>query len=391
LTLGLASGRQFTDYFRVLQMARVQLPALTGLRIVAAGMIVANHSRALHIPVPNYALDHGVSFFFVLSGFIIAYAYPKLDSKGAVFSFLAARIARIWPAHFVALLLVVALFQLPLDRTFVANALLLHAWVPSSLWYFSYNAPSWSISTECFFYIAFPVLIYRWDRSWWWKWTGSAILVAALIWIGDALRLPVISPQGGPCLEGLLYINPLARLFEFATGMVAHSAFQYLRPMSQKLSGGVFTLLEILVVIVTSYSIVTRASQVLLASYFQGTGMEWLWFASDVFLFPIVVVVFAFGRGRLSHFFGSPPMVVMGEISYSVYLVHITVFAFYLRGRETDISPDYLGLAVCVAATLVLAFIIWVVVEVPCRTAAKQWLKRRSVFLSSPTVSEEQA
>ncbi len=373
-------------------MARVQLPALTGLRIVAAGMIVANHSRALNIPVPNYALDHGVSFFFVLSGFIIAYAYPKLDNKGEVFNFIAARIARIWPAHIVALLLVIAVIQMPLDRKFVANALLLQGWVPSSPWYFSYNAPSWSISTEWFFYLAFPVLIFRWNTSWWWKWTASAILVLALIWIGDALHLPTLSVEGEPCLEGLLYINPLARLFEFTTGMVAYLAFQRLQSVSHKLNGGVFTLLESFVVALASYSVVTRASQVLLAPYFQGTGMEWLWFSSDVLVFPFVVVVFAFGRGWLSHFFGSPLLILLGEISFSIYLVHITVFAFYVRHWQINQSgPDYLGLAVCVAATLVVAFMIWFVIEVPCRAAVKRWLKKRSAFLSSSTVREEQA
>jgi peptidoglycan/LPS O-acetylase OafA/YrhL len=147
----------------VLHPARVRFDALTGLRIVAAGMIVAHHSRGL-IPVPSYALGQGVSFFFVLSGFIIAYAYPRLDGKGEILSFLVTRIARIWPAHFAALVLVILLLQMPLDRTFVANALLLHGWLPSWPWYFSYNAPSWSISTELFFYIAFPVLIFQWKK-----------------------------------------------------------------------------------------------------------------------------------------------------------------------------------------------------------------------------------
>jgi peptidoglycan/LPS O-acetylase OafA/YrhL len=365
--------------------------ALTGLRIVAAGMIVAHHSRGLQIPVPNYALDHGVSFFFVLSGFIIAYAYPKLDSKGEVFNFIVARIARIWPAHFAALLLVVTLLQMPLDRTFVANALLLHGWVPSWPWYFSYNAPSWSISAELFFYIAFPFLIFQWSRSWWWKWIASAILVIALIWLGGTLHLPDISQKDQPSLHGLLYINPLARLFEFTSGMVAYSAFQQLQSVSHKLIDVVFTFLEILVVTLAGYSFVTHASLVFLAPYFQGTGMQWLRHTSDVLIFPFVVFVFAFGRGWLSRFFGRPPMILLGEISFSIYLVHSTVFGFYLRHwRIDDTAPNYLGLVVCITATLALAFIICAIIEVPCRTAAKRWLQKRSPSQPAPIISNVQ-
>jgi peptidoglycan/LPS O-acetylase OafA/YrhL len=365
----------------VVQMPGVKLNALTGLRIVAAGMIVAHHSRALQIPVPNYAWDHGVSFFFVLSGFIIAYAYPKLDGKGEVLRFLVARIARIWPAHFAALVLVILLLQMPLDRTFVANALLLHGWLPSWPWYFSYNAPSWSISTEMFFYLAFPVLIYQWNRSWWWKWVASAMLVMALIWLGDVSRLPEVSEKDEPSLHGLLYINPLARLFEFTTGMVAYWAFQQLQSASSKLHDIVFCALEILVVIGAAYSIVSHTFVVLLSPYFQGVGMQWLAHASDVLLFPSVIIVFAFGRGSLSRFFGSPPMILLGEISFSVYLVHWTVFIFYSKHWQSDnISPDYLGLVICVTATVTLAFMIWATIEVPCRAAAKRWLKKEACF-----------
>src|SRR5207249_3735398 len=195
----------------MLQMARVKLNALTGLRFVAAAMIVVHHSRGFfQIPLPHYALDHGVSFFFVLSGFIIAYAYPKLDNKHDVFDFYVARIARIWPAHFATLLLVLPLLQTPINLTFVANAFLLHSWVPSKPWYFSYNHPSWSISTELFFYAVFPILIFQWNRSWWWKWIASGILIIWLIWFGEMLHLPAESQNNEPSMHGLLYVSPLA-------------------------------------------------------------------------------------------------------------------------------------------------------------------------------------
>ena len=85
-------------------------------------------------------------------------------------------------------------------------------------------------------------------------------------------------------------------------------------------------------------------------------------------------------------------MILLGEISVSLYLVHSTVFEFYLRDWQIDHSAtDYFGLVVCVAATVVLAFMIWAVIEVPCRTAAKQCLRKRPAFLSTPSVSKEQA
>src|SRR5882762_3313186 len=83
-----------------------KLDALTTLRFFAAAMIVVHHSRgnfgipsdwAVHLP-----LDQGVSFFFVLSGFILVYVYPRLDTWDARRKFWLARFARIWPAHITA-------------------------------------------------------------------------------------------------------------------------------------------------------------------------------------------------------------------------------------------------------------------------------------------------
>ena len=230
--------------------------------------------------------------------------------------------------------------------------------------------------------IAFPVLIFRWGTSWWWKWLASALLVVALIWLGGALHLPNVSTQDEPTLHGLLYINPLARLFEFVTGMVAYSAFRSLRSISDKLSGIVFTLLEISVIALTANCIVTNRSLVMLAPYFRGAGLQWLVHASDFCLFPFVIIVFAFGRGWLSRLLSVGPMILLGEISYSIYLLHLTIFSFYVAHFETNqAAPDYLGLVICVAATLALAFVMWAAIEVPCRAAAKHWLKARS----SPT------
>jgi peptidoglycan/LPS O-acetylase OafA/YrhL len=370
--------------------ARVKLNALTGLRFVAASMIVLHHSRRLAIPVLGRSLDHGVSFFFVLSGFILAYAYPKLESGRDVADFLAARIARIWPAHVVGLLLALLALRMAIDRTFVANLLLVHGWVPSLPWYFGYNAPSWSISTELFFYLVFPALIFRWRDSWRWKWLATALLVVALIALGKALDLPNLSHHDVPTLHGLLYISPLARLFEFTTGMVVYTAFRRLQPAAAKVDVALFTLLELSAIGFAGYCIVSGSTATFLRRHCPDIAGQWIGHSSDVFVFPFVILVFAFERGWLSRFFGSAPMMLLGEISYSIYLVHVTVFEFYLRRwMVSGTGPDYFGFAGCVAVTLVIAFTIWVFIEAPCRAAVKRWLRASIVGAISGTISTQ--
>jgi peptidoglycan/LPS O-acetylase OafA/YrhL len=159
-----------------------------------------------------------VSLFFVLSGFILTYVYPSLDAPGALRRFLVARAARIWPAHIVTLLLAVWLMKAhsPALPT-IANVTMLHGWIPLPEYFFSYNAVSWTISTEFGFYILFPLLIWRFDRTWHWKLALVAGLTVFLIWLTFRLQLPSFSNRPGLTNMGVLYINPGGRLLEFMT------------------------------------------------------------------------------------------------------------------------------------------------------------------------------
>ena len=137
------------------------LHALTSLRFFASLAIVVHHCNGVFWPAADLGpLDAGVSFFFVLSGFILAYVYHDPSSGQFAWGrFYVARLARIWPLHLVCLLLMIAFVKVPESfesGVLLANGLMLHAWIPFDRYFFSYNYASWSISTELFFYMLFP-------------------------------------------------------------------------------------------------------------------------------------------------------------------------------------------------------------------------------------------
>ena len=191
----------------------MRLDALTSLRFFAAALIVLHHSResfSIGQGWEGVRFGQGVSFFFVLSGFILCYVYPRLGSPAAIGEFLRARIARIWPAHVLGFLVAVILLSVPLTPTAFLNLAMVHSWVPSLQTYFSYNAPSWSIATEFCFYLLFPILIRDFSRTWWWKFGLSLAIVLALAKLAGLLGVPRLAEEG-LTVHWLLYINPLAR------------------------------------------------------------------------------------------------------------------------------------------------------------------------------------
>lgn len=118
-------------------------------------MIVVHHANdALgldpHHVLQRIFLNHGVSFFFVLSAFILTCVYPQLSGWHQAKEFLIARWARIWPSHIVSGVLWVAQMSfadlrgggLMLVVALIANIFLVQAWIPSPTFFYSANPAS---------------------------------------------------------------------------------------------------------------------------------------------------------------------------------------------------------------------------------------------------------
>ena len=98
-----------------------------------------------------------MSFFFVLSGFILVYVYPSLDTFSDIRRFWVARFARLWPVHFAAFLLLVVLLHKGLSLSALLNLAMINSWIPFIPYYMSYNWVSWAIATEFAFYLSFSL------------------------------------------------------------------------------------------------------------------------------------------------------------------------------------------------------------------------------------------
>lgn len=168
-----------------------QLDALTGLRWIAALAVFAQHfmgimdCKVIRGPVGGMA----VSFFFVLSGFILVYVYKDRLSKTTTPRFYFTRFARIWPLHAVCLLLMAWLIpkflpptELPWLRV-MSHWSLLQAWYPTANWIGCYNGVAWSISAEAFFYLMFPLLLLGTSGKFWIKYAClfAATFVAMIV------------------------------------------------------------------------------------------------------------------------------------------------------------------------------------------------------------------
>lgn len=359
------------------------LKPLTSLRFVAASMIVALHASNYFpwaAPASKLPLNQGVSFFFVLSGFILTHVYSHKPVR--LGSFLRARLARLWPVHFVTCMLVLAFIrpdsqQLPGTGFFnpwvvlASNLTLTHSVVPFINYTFSWNSPSWSVSTEMFFYLAFPFLLVGIDRNWYWKLGLSAAVIGLYAALIPAFHLPLDGGPGQISVTFLCYSSPLFRGFEFVLGMSAYVAWRRL--------GGLR--ISIWTATAAEFAVIALLPVWYWASPSVGSAVLvcWLSVAGNCWIFAVLILIMASGAGLLGRILSLRLFVWLGEISFPLYMVHQIVMKWislqHLEGKLGPVGPLPVIIA-CLAAAALLHHL----VEEPARRALRRGQARRELM-----------
>lgn len=292
-----------------------RLPSLTGLRWAAAFLVFGMHVRNLGFFGPGPAANvmatvfqaggTGVSFFFILSGFVLMWSSRPKDTA---LGFLRRRVARIYPVHVVCVLaaLVLALTigseMAPGAGPLVANVLLLHSWWPDYNYYQSLDPVSWSLVCELLFYVSFP-LFGRLARHL----QARGAVVFAAISAAAVIAVPIaltVHPTSWP-----VYFFPLARLGEFTLGI----ALARLVMLGRWRGPGLDVAIAVTLI---GYFVVPA-----LPNAFGNTFCTLLGFS---LLIPAAATADLRGTHSV---WRSPVMERLGEWSFSFYMVHVMVLS----------------------------------------------------------------
>lgn len=409
---------------------RPEITGLTGIRCFAALSVVLGH--AFH-GVNGYQETAGLTgaiarlsglgmtLFFVLSGFVIHYNYREIISAGRIegyWKFFVARFARLYPLYltfFVFDLFVSGYMERAwigrletIDKIlYVAPMYLMMAqsWfygiIGSNNYIYQFGPSSgisWSISTEWFFYVCYPLI-------------GAAVaylssnlarilavLVLSVFTLGFVLLVVfnlglidqfALSHYGIPAsthpstqdslFRWILYFSPYTRISEFFLGVLVCSLFLNSRsahPEKEGGYGGLAASIAAIILICAVHFLVLDPARPwpILTSYHMLYG----------YAVPVGLLLYCTARYRnaIIWVFSLPPIVWLGEISYSIYLSHIVVVAYFqhlgwMNAPSGGTLEVWIHVLAATAATIAVSAVTYFVIEVPARV----WLRR---VLSNP-------
>ncbi|HZM78190.1 MAG TPA: acyltransferase [Candidatus Limnocylindrales bacterium] len=385
------------------QTGQGQLPStlnsLTGLRFLSAFLVFLAHTVGfLLVLMVNPAQDQysrfffsganaGVTFFFILSGFILTWVAQSNDTKPA---FWRRRFFKIYPNHLVAFAATVALMVYAGYTLTASNTLptlfLIQSWIPSyEVSHFAGgNTPTWTLACEMLFYFLFPWLLVAARRVkaanvWKWVWAVVVAIVAVPV-IAQLLlpREPIMQWDPIPWWHYWFVTHlPVTRLLEFALGILMAQVVLHRKWIRIKLAP----------------ALLIAAASLAVAAYLPDEYDQ----VAPMAL-PIALVIAAAATNDINGkrtFFASRTMIWLGEISYAFYIVHFLVVNYGPMGaayqsfwtKQWTAGTAVRDTVLTLAISVVLAWLLYRFVE---RPAMRHWSRskaRRAATVTTQTTA----
>lgn len=309
----------------------------------------------------------GVDVFFILSGFVLGHVYLREMETGnfRYRKFLGARVARIYPVHLLALFgmaaMVVAAELLGQEYRrqnfglvdFIKTAFLVQSWFPAAHLN-EWNGPSWSLSAEWFVYVLFPAF----------AWLGVRfrarplllLLIAVLLFA--AFDRYYVWTLGKPLPHAEENLGILRIIPEFLAGIALYQWGRYLSP--SRTAARWFALTTTVVFLAAMHFRLDDRAIVVLAG-------------------PLILSFALLSKAGSEGLLANPVLLLMGEASYALYLIHIPLFTAWrgIVSAMTGVSSSYrleLGEA---AGMLTTSLLVSVLVYHWFERHARRWIGQR--------------
>jgi peptidoglycan/LPS O-acetylase OafA/YrhL len=340
--------------------------ALTGVRGVAAAVIVAYHFGDVHLydggELAYYRIPHGyllVDMFFMLSGYVIALTYKDAFDSGGLRNFavfMLKRIARLYPAYLAIGVLYALKIAVGLNGSdtlsmfsaydIVGNILMMNGW---GFHIQPLIGVSWASSTEMGSYLLVPLLIALTIRR--------TPLICGLVVLAALVGVYMVSisgrGSGGPLdvVSGDSFYPLLRAICGFSIGFAIYRFADALDRLSPTAQDVMLAVNLLAIVAVMTFAVGDRV----------------------LYLLYIPLVAVLSRDGRLAQvLFGNALVYRLGIISYSIYLIHPLFVSFAVRAWRAygKTESDYLiASAICFVVIWILAELSYRLVEMPGRKA----------------------
>ncbi|NCP86251.1 MAG: hypothetical protein CO094_12275 [Anaerolineae bacterium CG_4_9_14_3_um_filter_57_17] len=304
---------------------------LTFLRFLAASVVVIYH-YGIHEPfaqtLPGFFSSGPimVSFFFVLSGFVMVIAhYNRQMSLG---KYIRARLTRILPAYWIALLLAFVvrgwMGEAPDWTALALSFAALQSWLPP--YPFGVNGPGWSLSVEIFFYVVFPFLLIALQQK---IISARNFLFAALAaWIlSEAILIRLFNSNfyhNYPSIShDLLFFFPLAHFPTFLLGVAGGYLFMEQKTAPMPARWLKWSVLALSVLIVLALNFRAYIAKIL------GQGIPF----DSGFFAPLLLIFISLVAWLPANWLSAPPLALLGEASYAIYIFQYPLKILF------DLSP----------------------------------------------------
>jgi peptidoglycan/LPS O-acetylase OafA/YrhL len=340
-------------------MLKPKIAPLTSARFAAAFYVILFHTAyasGFRLPAWFKAVislgGASVSFFFVLSGFVLASVYLSTGQVVDSRKFWAARFARVYPLYILLFVLDTPyiLFQKAAVQgwfnsgwktavDFIAGVFLFQAWIPPLN---TINFPSWSLSDEAFFYLIFPVVgIFVWKMK---------PRYAALFGIGLYLvTLGVdVSLSNAGIEPDQSFKLPLMRAAEFVLGIVTSKVF--IRLSREQKSRGLLHQAA-LPTIVVCLGLLYLASSAPLPFPRE--------IVSGILLAPVsgaLIVALSSEPLGIAGLMSADLPILLGESSFALYLLHIPLWQLFIWLRLEGVRSHYVGFILTAVLISVCSF-----------------------------------